>query len=113
MVGSMTLDGTMRFSFRQTFTLDEDPSGSGARCTLTQVETLEVQVMSMVDEEGAEVESLSGTNTVMWTETPGVNCAYITVASGGPFLALPCGISYELSGSQQTPADPLPDGGEI
>ena len=63
------------------------------------------------DEEGLEVESLSGTNDVMWSASPGTSCSYITAGSGGPFLALPCGISYELSGTQEVPADPIPDGG--
>ena len=69
--------------------------------------------MTVSEDEGDESEGLSGTSEVMWTASPGVNCDYVTVVSGGPFLALPCGISYDLVGTQQSPADPLPDGGGV
>ncbi|MEM6960238.1 MAG: hypothetical protein AAF550_00685 [Myxococcota bacterium] len=43
-------------------------------------------------------ESLEGTNVVEFSPTSGSDCGPTLVSAGGPFLQLPCTVSYELLG---------------
>jgi len=47
--------------------------------------------------------SFSGTDDIQLTVAPGYDCSALVGSAGGPFLALPCGVSYSLSGSPRSP----------
>jgi len=100
--GVVRSDGRLEFEFRQTFPLGPNPDGTGERCYLTQTE--HVLVVLLGDEDGVSdagvPPGLEGTNGIHWAPASDTECAYVTVASGGPFEALPCDVDYALVGQR-------------
>ncbi len=99
--GALTF--TLQTSMEQPIELSD---GSMVTCRLNQLESLE---LIAGDEE--DMQMLTGSNQILLA---GANpdCAYLTQARGGPFLSLPCQVSYDVEALRIE--DPIQDadGGE-
>lgn len=71
--------------------------GSTVTCRLNQLESLE---LSSTD----EMQMLSGSNKILLAPANS-ECSYLSQSLGGPFLALPCEVSYEVVALRITDQD--------
>lgn len=86
-----------------------DEVNQTAGCVLAQVETIRVTAKSSVsdgdlgtstgDAGVAANSAFRGTSVIELSPTAGSNCLRAVAISGGPFLALPCRVEYDLSGT--------------
>ena len=84
-----------RLTFRTQLPVPTEVTG----CVLSQVERIEVAVGSNSPDAGtSDTPALSGVNQIEFTSGPNAACGLLTVQNGGPFLSLPCEVSYELAG---------------
>jgi len=56
-----------------------------------------------MDSGAGALSGIQGTDTIDLTVAPGFDCSPLLASAGGPFLQLPCGASYSLSGSPREP----------
>ena len=95
-----------------------DPTTGTAGCTLAQVETILVTAKTSevgdggvgtpndqgsADAGAAESDLFRGQSVIELVPTAGSNCLGAVAVAGGPFLALPCRVEYDLSGASRTP----------
>jgi hypothetical protein len=78
----------------QTGNLDGNEAGLGP-CTLQRQDDIEIELP------GAPAGSLTGTIGYAFSVPTGSDCSDQLAASGGPYEALPCAMSYSMSGSPQ------------
>lgn len=100
--GSPMITGTGGPGLDYAFAVATTVSTTVTGCSLLQGERISATVQSVVTENEA-VNYLSGVNTVTVAVAAGGNCAPLLVAAGGPFEALPCDITYSLSGEGEAP----------
>ena len=84
-------------------------------CTVAQIESIRVTARSesmdggvpndlgtSTGDAGVANSAFRGTNVIEIIPTGGSNCLRAVAISGGPFLALPCRVEYDLSGSSRS-----------
>ena len=91
--------GETHLTFRTELPVPTEVTG----CVLSQVERIEVDVVPVATADAGtptsnpdETPGLTGDNTVDIAPAAGANCSLLTANAGGPFLSLPCQLSYEL-----------------
>jgi len=85
-------------------------------CTLAQIETIQVTAKSAEGDGGVPNDlgtamgdagvpassAFRGTSVIELVPTAGSNCLGAVAIGGGPFLALPCRVEYDLSGATRS-----------
>jgi hypothetical protein len=101
-------------------TINHRIQAAGQRCVLAQRETVRVVVETgdggdggandasvdagaLLDAGVPSPASLTGTNTIRFSEVDSALCEGLLEAEGGEFLALPCTLDYVLSGTGTEP----------
>ena len=93
-----------------------DVEAGTAGCTLAQIETIQITAKaSTLDDAGVPLDqgtadagvaadgTFRGTSTIELSPTADSNFLRAVALSGGPFLALPCRVRYDLSGVARSP----------
>jgi hypothetical protein len=108
--GTVDQDGNFRFRTRVIVpALAPDPDFDYPGCVLDQREEVEARVVEVEDDdmEDDDMEldemELEGGNSITLSPSAGSDCTPLLAARGGPFLALPCEVDYQLAGSSREP----------
>ena len=102
--GTVRADQSWRFGSEQVLTVFEpDPTQNRNGCALIQTElvTLNDMPMGSPDASLAAPETVVGESSIEFTPTTGSDCRPSISSFGGPFIALPCQLKYELRGSRE------------
>ena len=99
--GIMEQDGKLRFRDETIVKLSPNPDDLSEECVLRQAEEIEVSLSeggepTSVDGGVGASSSFTGSLKVQWEPVNSATCGYVLVSGVGPFVQLPCGISYEL-----------------
>lgn len=100
--GRLDDDGNFSFEQRGGWTLVEPrPDVGYGGCRVAQLETIDGRLGRLgAGADAGDDSALSGTNTIDVVPLQGDDCSPALGAQGGPFLALPCRVQYELSGTR-------------
>ncbi len=109
-----TLDSAGAFSFQQQggWTLvNPVPERGYAGCRVAQVETIDGKIVIAGSAEDADVTiaDLSGAHTIDIVPLTGDDCSPALSTYGGPWLSLPCRVSYTLKGARLDVVDVTDD----